>query len=56
VQRLVLAALVAASAALPLAPASAAPWCTGAVGVNCWNGSRICRIYVQATRTCTYTA
>lgn len=45
-----------AATALTAVPAQAAPWCGTLVGVNCWNGSHYCRIWVAPTRTCTHTA
>lgn len=50
---LVLASL--AGAAVFAAPAHAAPLCGPIAGVNCFNGSYYCRIWI-APRTCIHTS
>jgi hypothetical protein len=52
VKRLLLAAAVAAGTFAVAAPAQAVPLCGPGVSVNCWNGARVCRVWIAATRTC----
>ena len=47
---------LALACGLAAAPALAVPVCEGVVDTNCWNGARLCRIYVAPTRTCTFVA
>ncbi len=55
-KRALLIALLAGGLAATAVPAAqAAPLCGTLVGVNCWDGSHLCRIYV-APDTCIHPA
>jgi hypothetical protein len=54
VKRVLLALLVGGLAVSAVPAAQAAPLCGPIAGVNCWNGSHYCRIWV-APKTCIHT-
>ncbi len=51
-KRLLALAVVAGAAALAAPAAQAVPNCGALAGVNCFNGARVCRVWVAATKTC----
>lgn len=56
-KRVLAVALLAGGLAATVVPAAqAAPYCGTLAGVNCTpDGSRYCRVWVTATRTCIHT-
>jgi len=55
VERVLAVAALVGGLAAAVPTAQAAPLCGPIAGVNCWNGSHYCRVWVAANGTCIHT-